>query len=260
MIDPKSVPVRFSNLKRIAQSPAHYLHGLTASYDSKAMRLGRLVHHLAFGTGGWTVYEGSRRGKAWETFEAARPGLEIYTADEASIATSMHASLMRDVHSRSLLVLNGSARIERTIEWTALGRACRGTPDKYDLSHVVDLKTTRCANPDWFVREATRMHYEAQLAWYSDAIEAAHGFRPAGAYIIAVESVAPYPVTVLRLTDRALEQGRKLARLWLERLLSCEAANEWPGYVQSVVDFDVPDPDEDPGLVFGDEDEDEEAA
>jgi len=38
----------------------------------------------------------------------------------------------------------------------------------------------------------------------------------------------------------------------MERLLACEAANEWPGYAQSIVDFDVPDELE---LDFGDDEE-----
>ena len=68
--------------------------------------------------------------------------------------------------------------------------------------------------------------------------------------LLAVESTAPYVVTVFRVTERALEQGRRTYRLWFERLMACEEADEWPGYVQSVVPLDVPESDE---VTFGEE-------
>jgi hypothetical protein len=56
----------------------------------------------------------------------------------------------------------------------------------------------------------------------------------------------------MRLTARALEQGQRSYRLWFERLLTCEAADAWPAYCESVVDLDVPDEETD--LVFGSSD------
>jgi hypothetical protein len=56
------------------------------------------------------------------------------------------------------------------------------------------------------------------------------------------------------LSDRTLDEGRRIYRAWFEKLMVCEATNEWPGYVQSVVDFDVMGDDVDYSLL------DEEAA
>jgi hypothetical protein len=259
VIDSRTVPVRFSRLKNMSRSPAHYLHSLTAEYDSKAMRLGRLTHHLVFGTSGYVVFPGgARRGKTWDAFAADHSGLDIYTMDEYTVAQQMAQAVLADDNARNLL-LRCDVR-EKTHTWTIMGRQCQGTPDAHGPGVLLDLKTTRCAEPEWFKREALRSRYIEQLAWYGDAIEQVEGWRPHESYIIAVENTAPYAVTVLKLTDRALEQGRKLNRLWFERLLSCEAANEWPGYVQSVVDLDVPDPDEEFSLTFGDEEDEDEAA
>ena len=59
----------------------------------------------------------------------------------------------------------------------------------------------------------------AQLSFYRDALE-----HRGPCYLIAVETVAPYAVTVMHLTERALLEGDKLNRMWLERLAQCEAA------------------------------------
>jgi len=54
-------------------------------------------------------------------------------------------------------------------------------------------------------------------------------------------------VTVFKLTDKALEQGRKSLVLWTEQLRGCIESRHFPAYSQAVVDLDVPDGDE---LVF----------
>lgn len=255
MIDPKSFPVRFSRLKNMAKSPAHYLHSLTHEHDSRAYRLGRLVHLLCSG-GTWWQYEGTRRGKAWEKFRDEHEG-EIFTEDEQREAVKMVTSMRADENAGPLLRLNG--RRENKLQWTSSGRDCQGTPDFFNDNVLYDVKTCRTAEPDRFIREAVSYHYHSQIAWYQEAIGVVTGITPRDCYIIAVESKEPYPVTVLKLTDRALDQGRRIARLWFEQLLVCEASDRWPGYSQSIVEFDVPDPNAD-DLLFGDEDDESEAA
>jgi hypothetical protein len=81
-------------------------------------------------------------------------------------------------------------------------------------------------------------------AWYRRAlIECGFG-TPASYWIVAVESAPPYPVTVFRLTDNAIEQGERACRAWLERLLVCESADCWPTYTEAAVPFDIADADE----------------
>lgn len=58
--------------------------------------------------------------------------------------------------------------------------------------------------------------------------------------IIAVEATPPHCVTVLRVPERMLEEGRKSIRHWVEKLRACDASGEWPGYVQSEVEMQMP--------------------
>jgi hypothetical protein len=230
-------PVRFSLLKQIRLSPAHYLHALTADKDNVLMRGGRAVDSYLLGGDQPVVYEGDRRGNAWKEFKAAHPDADIITSAEHDKANGM-ADAVRN-HRVAIELLEGQRQAQ--IHWSFLGRDCVSHPDVFTHDTVVELKTCNTAEPGRFTWQAMKFAYHAQLAFYRQAVIASGMGRPQAAFIVVVESSAPYPVTVLRLTDRALDQGERLCRLWFERLLVCEAADHWPGYVESVVDLDVPE-------------------
>jgi hypothetical protein len=241
--DPRVFPVRFSCLKQFSLSGAHYRHACTRHDDgqSLALRLGSGVHAIVLDQP-IARFSARRAGKAWEEFKAEHTGVVILNDAEHAEALAMASAIMRRREAMEILFVD--TIIEQRIDWTFLGRACRSTPDARNAVHVAELKTGRTAHPSMFVRDAIRMHYHCQLAFYQDAIESATGVMPSKAYIVAVEKTAPYPVTILELTERTLEQGRKIVRLWFEQLLACEASNEWPEYSESIVPFDVPDLDE----------------
>ena len=248
-MDPRSVPVRFSHLKQMARSPAHYRYALEHSRpDSAALRLGRLVDLLMFEQAAPLVFDGSRRGKAWDAFKAEHDGADIFTASELEDAEPIAASFNRPEHARALSLLRSGERQKR-ITWNWLGRDCAGTPDVCG-QYLIDLKTTRSAQPDAFRRDALRYAYHAQLAWYRNGMLLSGLQPPAQCYIVAVETSAPYPITVHRLTERAIDMGERLCRVWMEQLLVCEESGHWPGYCESELDFDI---DTELELTFGEE-------
>lgn len=251
-----TAPIRFSHLKWMAESPAHYRHAVDTPWPSTAAQsLGTAVHRLMEGRP-LPVYPGAvRRGKEWDAWRAEH-GAESVTAEEDRTARAMVASIHCHPIASSLML---TGTMERRIDWTFAGRPASSTPDLYRVGSgggiVVDLKTCRSAKPDVFLRDVRRYHYHAQLAFYREAIGQAENVAPDSlqAYIVAVESRAPYPVTVVRMTDRALRDGLASCYLWLERLRVCEAAGEWPGYSDHApIDFDTAD-DEDVMLTFGED-------
>lgn len=218
------------------------------------MRIGSGVHGLLLGEP-VVAYPGKvRRGKEWDAFQSEHTSATILTIKEHDRARSI-ADAVR-ANSLALQVLT-SGECEQTIHWEWMGRACRSTPDVRGILSIGELKTTKCAEPDRFVREAIVRAYHAQQAFYRLAMEAAGYGRARRVNMVAVESLEPHAVTVLQLTDRALEQGEKLCRGWMERLLGFEAANVYPGYLETIGEFDVPD-DDDVGLVFGSDEEESE--
>lgn len=242
--DPRSVPVRFSNLKAMGRSARHYRHAIECGReDSVSMRLGRMVHWGVLGCmpddedGRIAVYDGDRRGKAWTEFEAAHAGDEIVTAREMVKAKPIIDAVNADDIATLYLV----GEKERRIDWEIGGRRCRSRLDVVRPGVCLsDLKTTTNARPDEFKRLAWRMNYHAQMAMYVDAANFA-GLDIKTAYLVGVEVRAPHVVTVLELSGAALEHGRRTYRGWFENLIVCEASNQWPGYVQAPVLFDVPE-------------------
>jgi hypothetical protein len=237
-------PVRFSRLKRMGRSAAHYAHGVDD--DTASLREGSATHAYLLGQAHRVaVYEGGARNKKYKKYRAfldEHPDQLILSPAEFGSVEGMRRSIER--HPRAMALLDGIQ--EQTIAWTLSGRACSGTPDVVQLRPdgskvLVELKTGQSSAPDLFRWQARKLAYHAQLAWYARGLETALVYKPGPVveqYIVAVESSPPYPVTVFRVTDALRLAGDKQCRIWFEHLLVCERTGNWPGYVECDVELD----------------------
>ncbi len=239
MTDPRDLPVRYSRLKKMGQSPAHYLEaaklGDDDGRDTLCLRIGRGGHALLLGQP-IIAYPDRRAGKAWEAFQAEHADKVILNEREYGIATGIAGAIFDHSEAAELLLGEGTL-FEQRIDWSLGDRACRSTPDSRTATRLVDLKTCRSSAPSFFSWQARNLAYHGQLAFYADALEATTGRAPDEVYIVAVESTRPHPVTIFRVGPETLDLGRRLYRLWFEQLLVCEASNHWPGYASSIVDL-----------------------
>jgi hypothetical protein len=232
-------PVHFSLLKSMSSSPMHYKHAVENDRaETLALRLGRAVDALLFGTCGVVGFDGARRGPEWKAFAEANAGAICLNKTELAQVRGMAATL--EANDEAMRLLAAGER-QRTLKWKIGGRQCEGTPDVFTKDNLVELKTCRSSHPMRFVWDGRRMAYHAQLAWYREALLQCGLASPAFTYIVAVESKAPHPVTVFELTDRALDEGNRTWRLWFERLRASEESDAWPPYAESIVPFDVPE-------------------
>jgi hypothetical protein len=238
-------PVRFTHLKAMSRSPLHYVHAAKhGRADTAAMRLGRIVHWNVLGgmpddeDGRIVLWDGTRHGNAWKSFAAEHQNDEIVTPPEWEKSLAICDAVTSDPIAAPLL--DGTR--ETPIDWAIGPRACRSRPDvlHHDRGVLVDLKTTTDASIVGLKRQAWKMAYHAQLAFYADAARHS-GVVVREVYIVGVEVAAPHAVTVLRLTNRVIEEGRRMYRSWFERLLVCESSATWPSYTQHVELFDVPE-------------------
>lgn len=232
-------PVRWSNLKWMAESPAHYRYNLDNPVQpTPAMRFGSLVHGilLGFQYGKPAVFDGERRGKAWTEFKEQFSSVEIVTVDEWDGAMACADAVRWNPVCGHMI--DAGAK-EHRITWDIAGRPCSGTPDVHgDI--LLDLKVTPYTNPARIAWHVRKMMWHAQLAWYKHGIEA-NGGSVSDVYLVCVTPKPPYLPVAYWLKPESIDAGTKQWRLLFERLLVCEASNEWPGYAQDVLPLGIDD-------------------
>lgn len=257
VIDPEGV--RFSRLKLFSESALHYLANVHA--DSATLDKGTAVHSILLGGKRVIYYDGKvkpkkgeppsdkigpRSGEQWERFKADNADAKILTQKEYDLSHRV-ADAVR-ANPLAMQALSGIA--EETIRFDFLGLPCRSTPDvrAFDGSFVSELKTCRSSNPFRFAAQSHWMFYHVQMAFHREAMRRTKRWpstgNPPTPFVVAVCSTPPFPVTVFKMTERAIEKGEKTFRFWFEQLKTCIASQQWPAYAQSVVDLDVPDGEE----------------
>lgn len=240
-------PVRFSHLRAYGKSAMHGHMARTAPdrKPSAAMELGSGVDALLFGHKDVLPYTGAvRRGKEYDAFVADHVGAIILTVNDFNKACAMTGAIKTCELAKPWL----EGAYQETILFRWNGIDCRSTPDVHGDKFLTELKTSASSDPVKFPWHALGMHYHAQMRMQNIACRD----MALDHYIVCIESKEPYPVTVFRVDEAALEAGEKLLVLWSERLKQCEASGQFPPYASCICPIELPDLEE-AGLVFGED-------
>lgn len=108
-----------------------------------------------------------------------------------------------------------------------------------DHSTLFDIKSTVCAAPFDFESSIYKYGYHRQGAFYLDGA-AALGQKLEHYAIIAIEKVPPFALAVYRLTDEAIELGRRENAELMEVYAKCIKTNVWSGYPLLITDVGLP--------------------
>lgn len=238
----------------MAKSPAHYKQAVDEDIGEEIGRYtkerGSALHSLILGGPPVIKYDGKqRRGKYWEEFQAKYTGNAfILTAKEFEKTHAMAARILECQSAKPIL----KGAHEKEINWNWIGRDCQSHIDILGSNYIAEVKTCESSQPERFRWMSLKYGYHAQLAFYRMAAQyARYHLRDYPCYIIAVESRAPYPVSVIRVSEDLIRKGELLCRSWMERLLVCEESNQWPEYTSTIETMEAPE--EDPDLQFPDE-------
>jgi hypothetical protein len=198
----RSLPaVNISRLKLMARSPRQYQ--LDAHSDSPAKEFGRLVHQLTFEPEtyirdhAYVVYDGVRRGNAWNAFQMEHVGerimiaSEVRSLDESAAEARQLAAAVRAHPIVAPLLSDGQAELSVTWRDHITSLDCKARLDWWHPASAtaLDLKTSR--DIGGFERDMERFGYWLQWAWYVHGLqEHEHGVEPRFIFVVAEKGTA----------------------------------------------------------------------
>lgn len=233
-----------------SKSPAHYwwqspLNPNRPVQEQKThFNVGKGVHDLLllqdlFPKNYFILPEGyDGRLKKWEDAkeereEALRSGVPVLTFSQYRMVYEMASQVETNDLAKALIV-SGIPEMTLAAKDPITGVWVRSKPDILpDTKDIIpDIKTSRSANPRDFERQATDLGYFQSAAHYMDIIDLIYG-EAAGKrrfVLIVVESEPPHVVQIYHLDDEAIQMGRMLNRVALNKFAECLKTGVWPGY------------------------------
>lgn len=242
IIDPRTLPVRYSRLKAMELSPLHYFNACQRDVkQTLALRMGSGTHAMMFGLPVLPWHK-RRAGREWDEFRDAAGDTPILNRREFARAKKMVEALRKHPLAAQILFAADSV-YEELIEWSRDGRACQSRVDVYNarLRAVIEYKTAREVGVQWFHRECWKRGYPGQVRWYDHALDHKYGWRPQMHLIVAQESIDPFDVTVHNVGPAALMTADRIIEAWWERLMLAEATDVWLGQSSQVNIIEPPD-------------------
>jgi len=222
-----------TSLKTLAtKTPAHYQWDKAHPKSSTAFDIGTAAHSLILEqdeSGVVVIDVETKRGKAWtEPADAATAAGKIaLTAKEWVQVKAMRDSVMAHPVARELFT---GHKAEESVFWKEDSLTLKCRPDAWKPGLLVDLKTTRDANPNTFGKTAHEYGYHQSAAHYIDGVKAATG-EELPFHFVLVEKTEPYLVSVVAELDiEAVNIGRQLNDRAKRIFRECVTTNNWPGY------------------------------
>lgn len=225
-----------SLLGRLAKCPANML---IEREQSPAMSLGSLAHCLIlegkeeFFKRFAVLPECDRRtkeGKAiYQSFCEANDGKTVITLEQLQDCVGMAESVASHPSCRELLS-NGTPEV--AITWEEDGEQCKAKADWLTPDVLIDLKTTTNSEYIMFSRTILNSNYHRQMAFYRSGLRA-NGIFPKSCIIIAVESSAPYTVSVFSLASDLLTLGEGQYKELLRKYKQVKDMDTYPAYLDA---------------------------
>lgn len=246
-----------TGIKRILRSPAHFM---TEKPDSKARRVGRIIHEallqpeLFAKTYIWEPKPGGPRNRNpwkqdWEAFQktAEERGLEIVDWDTGETLQGIVAALGTSATFQNLVRgarFEVAAFAQRNIKDEAILTKAKADILVSTGDHILipDLKTCQDASPDAFQRSIVDYGYHISAAYYIDTFAAALGMAAETfSFVwIAVEKQPPHGVRFYVSSPEMLRIGRAEYEKALAVYAECQATGTWPAYPETFSQIDLP--------------------
>lgn len=242
-----AVSISSTEAKRILDCPAVYKwHKDNPQPMKAAFDFGHTVHALILGTGldiEVHDYESLRTKAAREHVAAIREAgkLPVSRADYDRARHTADAVLNDPVaaplFSEGTAEQSIYARHDATTVWMR-GRIDWATRLE-DKPVLVDVKTTRDANPRAWRTQAASLDYPLQAVWYQTLWEKVTGVYPRFIHVL-VNTDAPHLVSVVELDSSFLDAGLARMEHALDVYARCQAFSDWPAYTTRITSLSAP--------------------
>ena len=228
--------VSSSGLRRIMQSPAHFMHAPKRA-PSRAMEIGTAIHTALleperFASEYMLLRDVTdRRTSAYKEAVKAYGTERVLTGPEADEVIGMQESVMANEAARHYLSAPGYREASLFVQHPGTGTVVRVRYDiLYEDACALDLKSTRDARPDAFSKSVEAYGYHFQAALYMDAWEWATGEQMPFFVFCVVEREMPHGVKLYELDCTAIDEGRRMYEQALALYVQCQQSGEWPCY------------------------------
>lgn len=223
-------PVSFSALSQFIRSPKHYKHFLTgprkktpyyamgSAIDcillSEETFKKRFAVHPNYNP--WT-FDGK---SMLEIFEMENKGKIIISKDEYEIALAIKASIHENPETSKLFNRITDTQVEYKWVDEETGIPCIAYTDGEGEDLTIELKSTKNASQNSFMKDAFNFNYHFQTGFYKEAQRACGHVSRDYRYIVA-EKEPPFGVAVYTPTPDYIEAGRKMFRKTLRDFQFC---------------------------------------
>ena len=243
----KMPAISSSLLKEFRKSGKHFLHSMVEKKErTRSMLMGSAFHCLLL-----EPYKFNKIYKVMPEFgdqrvaknKAAKKefmdefvGAEFLTPCENETLLSIADSYFLNELASDLL---SDVKAEVSLFSTeASGLKIKGRVDAVGSEYFIDLKTTRCSEPNFFNREIRTRGYLQQMAFYKRLTEITMKGAKKKPIIIACENVAPFNVTVFEFNNVDFGKlSQEIARD-LEMMAHSLKAYSFKTYSEASIEFD----------------------
>lgn len=168
--------------------------------------------------------------------------------DDVEKLRAMAAAIRKSKAAAPFLNCEGQNEVSMLWQDAETQLWCKGRMDRFvpsfakldGLPVVVEIKTTRDAEPWSFGKDCDSMGYAAQAANYIAGVKVITGKTPFHLFI-AVENEPPHDLQCHVLDDQSLQTGMLQYRTWLARYAQCLKSNQWPGYPDKLTVLSLPE-------------------
>lgn len=181
-----------------------------------------------------------------EAFAAEHKEKTILSAVEWETCLAMRDSVAANPTAKR--IIGDAYHVEASAFWTdpLTGAPCKMRTDLIgpveQRACVTDLKSTKSATPEQFMRDAVNFGYPLQAAQYVSGLDVLAPLDPDefGApqsrdfIFLCVEKTAPYYVNIFELGPRSMAEGMYRYQQALKQWWSCMQNNQWPAFPSGV--------------------------